>query len=42
MRKFKLYGKSTGNYIDFSNDNNYLTNPQNLGITLKKHISKTW
>lgn len=35
MRKFKLYGKSTGNYIDFSNDNNYLTNPQNLGITLK-------
>lgn len=35
MRKFKLYGNSTGAYIDFSNDNNFLTNPQNLGITLK-------
>lgn len=40
MRKFKLYGNSTGTFIDFSDDNNFLTNPQNLGITLKNTYQK--
>lgn len=35
MRTFKLYGNTTGTYIYFNSNNNFLINPQNLGINIK-------